>query len=124
MGRVNSRLAGAYGFEGPFIRGLGKMRQRISMALTIMLALALGRLQADQGAHLRSLVRAARTRPRAGLLGTVPHVPSSGQEPDAANRRQDDRQTIDAGRPICYCGQGGTWDSSRIIGYLTLHGLI
>ena len=57
--RVNSRLAGAYGFERPFIRGLGKMRQRISMALTIMLALALGRLQADQGAHLRSLVRAA-----------------------------------------------------------------
>ena len=41
MERVNSRLAGPYGFEHPFIRGLGKMRQRISMALTIMLAMAL-----------------------------------------------------------------------------------
>lgn len=57
--RVNSRLAGPYGFEHPFIRGLAKMRQRISMALTIMLAMALGRIRADQPEHLRSLVRAA-----------------------------------------------------------------
>lgn len=40
--RVNSRLAGPFGFKRPFIRGLDKMRQRISMALTVMLAMALG----------------------------------------------------------------------------------
>ena len=57
--RVNSRLAGPFGFERPFIRGLGKMRQRISMALTIMLAMALGRIRTGQAEHLRSLVRAA-----------------------------------------------------------------
>ena len=40
--RVNSRLAGGFGFERPGIRGLAKMRLRVTMALTIMLAVALG----------------------------------------------------------------------------------
>ena len=35
------------------------MRLRVTMALTIMLALALGRIRAGQGEHLRSLVRPA-----------------------------------------------------------------
>ena len=56
--RVNSRLAGRYGFDHPFIRGLTKMRLRMTMGLTIMLAMALGRIQAGQPEHLRSLVKA------------------------------------------------------------------
>ena len=57
--RVNSRLAGGFGFERPGIRGLAKMRLRVTMALTIMLALALGRIRAGQPEHLRSLVKPA-----------------------------------------------------------------
>ena len=57
--RVNSRLAGGYGFDHPFIRGLTKMRLRMTLALTIMLAMALGRIQAGQPEHLRSLVKSA-----------------------------------------------------------------
>ena len=57
--RVNSRLAGPFGFQHPFIRGLAKMRLRMTMALTIMLAMALGRIQAGQPEHLRSLVKSA-----------------------------------------------------------------
>ncbi|MDE2994299.1 MAG: DDE transposase, partial [Chloroflexota bacterium] len=57
--RVNSRLAGGYGFDHPFIRGLTKMRLRMTMGLTIMLAMALGRIQAGQPENLRSLVRPA-----------------------------------------------------------------
>ena len=40
--RVNSRLAGSFGFERPGIRGLAKMHLRVTMAMTIMLAMALG----------------------------------------------------------------------------------
>ena len=54
--QVNSRLAGPFGFERPFIRGLKKMRLRCTMALTIMLAMALGRIRAGQPEHLRSLL--------------------------------------------------------------------
>ena len=46
--RVNSRLAGGFGFERAGIRGLAKMRLRVTMALTIMLALALRRIRAGQ----------------------------------------------------------------------------
>ena len=41
-GAGQPRLAGGFGFERPGIRGLAKMRLRVTMALTIMLALALG----------------------------------------------------------------------------------
>ena len=57
--RVNSRLAGGFGFERAGIRGLAKMRLRVTMALTIMLAMALGRIRAGQPEHLRSLVKPA-----------------------------------------------------------------
>ena len=57
--RVNSRLAGGFGFERPGIRGLAKMRLRVTMALTIMLAMALGRIRAGQPEHLRSLIKPA-----------------------------------------------------------------
>ena len=57
--RVNSRLAGGFGFERPGIRGLAKMQLRVTMALTIMLAMAVGRIRAGQPENLRSLVRPA-----------------------------------------------------------------
>ena len=57
--RVNSRLAGAFGFDDPFIRGLAKMRLRCTLALSIMLAMALGRIQTGQREHLRSLTKSA-----------------------------------------------------------------
>ena len=57
--RVNSRLAGPFGFDDPFIRGLAKMRLRCTLALSIMLAMALGRIEAGQHEHLRSLTKSA-----------------------------------------------------------------
>ena len=57
--RVNSRLAGGFGFERPGIRGLATMRLRVTMAITIMLPMALGRIRAGQPEHLRSLVKPA-----------------------------------------------------------------
>ena len=63
-------LAGSFGFEHPFIRGLAKMRLRVTMALTVMLAMALGRIQAGQPEHVSS--RAPDYRPRAGHHETVP----------------------------------------------------
>ena len=59
MERIYSRLAGGFGFERAGIRGVAKMHLRVSRALTIILALALGRIRAGQGEHLRSLVQPA-----------------------------------------------------------------
>ena len=52
-------MAGGFGFERPRIRGLAKMPPRVTMALTIVLALALGRIRAGQPEHLRSRVKPA-----------------------------------------------------------------
>ena len=57
--RVNSRLDVSYGFERHFIRGQRKMRLRCSLALVVMLAMALGRIREKQKNKLRSLVAAA-----------------------------------------------------------------
>mgnify|MGYP006290711605 CR=1 FL=1 len=57
--RVNSRLDVSFGFEEHFIRGLGKMRLRVGLALLGMLAMAVGRIREKQKALLRSLVAAA-----------------------------------------------------------------
>jgi len=56
--RVNSRLDGAYGFERHFVRGQAKMRLRCSLALVVMLAMALGRVRQKRRDKLRSLVAA------------------------------------------------------------------
>ena len=71
--RVNSRLAGSFGFDDPFIRGLAKMRLRCTMALSIMLAMALGRIEAGQREHLRSLTKAPEP-PDSSRTGTAPAV--------------------------------------------------
>ena len=57
--RVNSRLDVSFGFERHFIRGLDKMKLRCSLALLVMLAMALGRARENQHEYIRSLVRAA-----------------------------------------------------------------
>lgn len=57
--RVNSRLDEAYGFEKHFIRGLEKMKFRCTLALLVMLAMAVGRIREKQGINMRSLVKAA-----------------------------------------------------------------
>jgi hypothetical protein len=57
--RVNSRIDRVYGFEEHFIRGFKKMELQCSLALVIMLAMALGRIKTKQKDKLRSLVQAA-----------------------------------------------------------------
>ncbi len=57
--RVNSRLDVSFGFEQYYIRGLKKMKLRCSLAMCIMLAMALGRVKEKQKDYMRSLVRAA-----------------------------------------------------------------
>jgi hypothetical protein len=42
--RVNSRLNVSVGFEEHFIRGLARMKLRCSLALCVILAMALGRI--------------------------------------------------------------------------------
>jgi len=54
--RVNSRIDGSFGFERHTVRGLKKMRFRVSLALTVMLALALSAVRAGHHERMRSLV--------------------------------------------------------------------
>jgi hypothetical protein len=56
--RVNSRLDVSYGMEHHFIRGERKMRLRCSLALVVMLGMAVGRVRQKQREKLRSLVAA------------------------------------------------------------------
>ena len=57
--RVNGRLDESFGFERHFIRGLKKMKLRCSLALIVMLAMAVGRIKQNQPEKMRSLVKAA-----------------------------------------------------------------
>jgi hypothetical protein len=57
--RVNSRIDQSFGFERHFIRGKAKMQLRVSLALLVMLAMAVGRLAHQQNGAIRSLVRPA-----------------------------------------------------------------
>jgi hypothetical protein len=57
--RVNRRLDVSFGFERPFIRGLGKRRRRMGLALGVMLAMARGRVKEKPREKRRSLVQAA-----------------------------------------------------------------
>ena len=56
---MNSRLDVSYEFERHFIRGQKKMRLRCSLALVVMLAMAVGRIREKQKEKMRSLVRVA-----------------------------------------------------------------
>ena len=55
--RVNSRISLSYGFDHHFIRGLSKMRLRVSLALIIMLAMAVGHIKAGRKEMMRSLIK-------------------------------------------------------------------
>lgn len=57
--RVNSRLDVSLGFENHTIRGKGKMTMRCSIALTLMLTMALGRIRQKNPELMRSMVRCA-----------------------------------------------------------------
>jgi len=54
--RVNSRLDVSFGFERHFIRGKKKMQLRVSLALCVMLAMAVGRIKEKEPGRIRSLV--------------------------------------------------------------------
>jgi len=54
--RVNSRIDQVLGFEHHTIRGKAKMEMRVSLALVIMLSMALGRIRIGQVDQMRSLV--------------------------------------------------------------------
>ena len=58
--RVNSRLDRVLGFEEHFIRGKAKMETRVTLALVVMLAMALGRIHANQADLMRSLTAPVR----------------------------------------------------------------
>jgi hypothetical protein len=55
--RVNSRLDGSFQFERHYIRGHQKMQFRVGLALVVMLALAVGHIQAGEKEKMRSLVQ-------------------------------------------------------------------
>jgi len=57
--RVNSRIDTSFGFENHNIRGLKKMRCKVGIALVVMLAMAVGRIKANQIENIRSLVKKA-----------------------------------------------------------------
>jgi hypothetical protein len=56
--RVNSRIDNVFGFEKHYIRGQRKMKLRVTLALCVMLAMALGRIKEKQKELMRSLVKA------------------------------------------------------------------
>lgn len=57
--RIYSRLDGNFKFEKHAIRGKRKMELRVAMAYIVMLAMALGRIRANQLENIRSLVKVA-----------------------------------------------------------------
>ena len=57
--RVNSRIDTSFGFENHTIRGLKKMQCKVGIALVVMLAMAVGRIKANQIENIRSLVKKA-----------------------------------------------------------------
>jgi transposase len=57
--RVNSRLDEIFGFEKHFIRGLSKMKLRVSLAFCVMLAMAYGRVLSNDVESARCMTRSA-----------------------------------------------------------------
>ncbi len=56
--RINSRLDVSFGFENHYIRGMKKMRLRCSIAMIVMLAMALGKVREKKIEEIRSLIAA------------------------------------------------------------------
>ena len=55
--RVNARIDRVLGFEEHFIRGHKKMQTRVTLSLIVMLAMALGRIRANQSELMRSITK-------------------------------------------------------------------
>lgn len=55
--RINSRIGQSFGFENHTIRGKAKMQTRVSLALAVMMAMALGHVKAGRKHQMRSLVQ-------------------------------------------------------------------
>lgn len=53
---MNSRIDQVLGFERHTVRGLKKMEARVGIALVVLLAMAVGRIEAGQQEQMRSLV--------------------------------------------------------------------
>lgn len=58
--RVNSRIDQVLGLEEHFIRGQAKMETRVTLGLMVMLAMALGRIRANQAELMRSITAPVR----------------------------------------------------------------
>jgi len=58
--RVNSRIDRVLGFEQHTIRGLAKMETRVTLALVVTLAMAVGRIKANQADLMRSMTAPVR----------------------------------------------------------------
>ena len=56
--RINSRLDVSFGFERHYIRGIKKMRMRVTLAMIVMLSLAVGHIKSGQNEKMRTLARA------------------------------------------------------------------
>ncbi|MFZ0257351.1 MAG: transposase, partial [Gammaproteobacteria bacterium] len=54
---INNRIDHSFGFENHFIRGKAKMQARVRLALAVMMAMALGHVNAGRIEQMRSLVR-------------------------------------------------------------------
>lgn len=55
--RINSRIDNSFGFEKHYIRGLGKMKTQMGLALAVMMAMALGHVREGRTEQMRSLVK-------------------------------------------------------------------
>lgn len=55
--RINNRIDNNFGFEKHFIRSVNSMKTRLSLALAIMMAMALGHVLSGREEQMRSLVR-------------------------------------------------------------------
>ena len=60
--RVNGRIDSGYGFDHHTIRGLAKMQARMGLALTVMLAMAIGFISQGRPELMRSLVGSTRAQ--------------------------------------------------------------
>ena len=104
--RVNSRIDRVLGFEQDFIRGLAKMKPRVTVLLVVMLAMALGRIRADQAELMRSLTAPVR---HAAEAASDPHHPADlrpdTERPDVGPRCRT--QMPDAGPRVAGCGTAG-----------------
>jgi len=57
--RINNRIDNSFGFEKHYIRGKAKMHTRVGLAISVMMAMALGHARASRIGQSRSLVRPA-----------------------------------------------------------------